>query len=378
MPRRAAIESAGESHDGDRSRFHASRSAGEVSALLERPERRALARSCSATAPAPACAIPSWRRSPRRSRRAAIATFRYQFPYMEKGGGGPIRSRCCSRPCAPRWRRRTPRRRDLPLLAGGKSMGGRMTSLASPQERSPACAGSSSSASRSIPPEQPGIARAEHLEQRDGADAVPAGHARHARRPRSAAPGRRAARSRARRSTWSTTPITRSRSQALGPHPGGRAGGAGAHRRRHGRSTGIARWIGRFHADRRTAASETTPTEDERANSSRHQRLVVQGVEGTLLSREARGQGHAALLRASASPRSRSTTRSIACRTSRRSQGWAAEVPDDFAFVLKASEAHHPRSTPQGRRRLGGVPAAHRGRAPAASSGRSCSSFRRT
>jgi predicted alpha/beta-hydrolase family hydrolase len=59
-----------------------------------------------------------------------IATFRYQFPYMEAGGRRPdsratllttVRSAiAAARAAAP----------DLPLLAGGKSMGGRMTSLA--------------------------------------------------------------------------------------------------------------------------------------------------------------------------------------------------------------------------------------------------------
>jgi predicted alpha/beta-hydrolase family hydrolase len=59
-----------------------------------------------------------------------IATFRYQFPYMEAGGGRPdprpvlvatVRAAvAAAQVAAP----------DLPLLAGGKSMGGRMTSLA--------------------------------------------------------------------------------------------------------------------------------------------------------------------------------------------------------------------------------------------------------
>ena len=59
-----------------------------------------------------------------------IATFRYQFPYMEAGSGRPdprpvllatVRAAIAAgHAAAP----------DLPLLAGGKSMGGRMTSLA--------------------------------------------------------------------------------------------------------------------------------------------------------------------------------------------------------------------------------------------------------
>jgi uncharacterized protein len=59
-----------------------------------------------------------------------IATLRYQFPYMERGGG---------RPDAPRVAHSTVRAAaevaariagDLPLFAGGRSYGGRMTSQA--------------------------------------------------------------------------------------------------------------------------------------------------------------------------------------------------------------------------------------------------------
>ena len=61
---------------------------------------------------------------------AGIATFRYQFPYMEAGSG---------RPDAPKLAHATVRAAvaeaarlapGLPLLAGGKSFGGRMTSQA--------------------------------------------------------------------------------------------------------------------------------------------------------------------------------------------------------------------------------------------------------
>lgn len=60
----------------------------------------------------------------------AIATLRYQFPYMERGGG---------RPDSPRVAHATVRAAadvarkvagDLPLFAGGRSYGGRMTSQA--------------------------------------------------------------------------------------------------------------------------------------------------------------------------------------------------------------------------------------------------------
>jgi predicted alpha/beta-hydrolase family hydrolase len=59
-----------------------------------------------------------------------IATFRYQFPYMEAGGRRPdLRPTLIAtvQAAIAAAQRAAP---DLPLLAGGKSMGGRMTSLA--------------------------------------------------------------------------------------------------------------------------------------------------------------------------------------------------------------------------------------------------------
>jgi uncharacterized protein len=94
---------------------------------------------------------------------AGIATFRYQFPYMEAGGGGPdprpvllatVRSavEAASR-AAP----------DLPLLAGGRSMGGRMTSLAASEEALPGVRGIVFFAFPLHPAGKPGTDRAEHL-----------------------------------------------------------------------------------------------------------------------------------------------------------------------------------------------------------------------
>ena len=54
---------------------------------------------------------------------------------------------------------------DLPLVAGGKSMGGRMTSNAMARRRSTACAGSSSSAFRCIRRSSPGSPAREHLDR---------------------------------------------------------------------------------------------------------------------------------------------------------------------------------------------------------------------
>jgi uncharacterized protein len=59
-----------------------------------------------------------------------IATLRYQFPYMEQGGGRPDRppvAQATVRAAVAETLKRLP---DLPLVAGGKSFGGRMTSQA--------------------------------------------------------------------------------------------------------------------------------------------------------------------------------------------------------------------------------------------------------
>lgn len=70
-----------------------------------------------------------------------IATFRYQFPYMEEGrkapNPGPVLVKTV-RSAVAEAARVAP---DLPLFAGGKSMGGRMTSLAASQARLPGVLG---------------------------------------------------------------------------------------------------------------------------------------------------------------------------------------------------------------------------------------------
>jgi predicted alpha/beta-hydrolase family hydrolase len=146
------------------SRFQASRSSGEVSALLERPgdARWLLVLGHGAGAgmrhrfmEAISAALASH----------AIATFRYQFPYMEKRSGRPdpqpvllatVRAAvAAAHSVAP----------DLPLLAGGKSMGGRMTSLASADEPLPNVRGLVFFGFPLHPAGKPGIERAQHLER---------------------------------------------------------------------------------------------------------------------------------------------------------------------------------------------------------------------
>jgi predicted alpha/beta-hydrolase family hydrolase len=59
-----------------------------------------------------------------------IATLRYQFPYMERGGGRPDPPRIAQATVRSAAAAAAELAGDLPLFAGGRSYGGRMTSQA--------------------------------------------------------------------------------------------------------------------------------------------------------------------------------------------------------------------------------------------------------
>jgi predicted alpha/beta-hydrolase family hydrolase len=64
----------------------------------------------------------------------SIATLRYQFPYMEKGSKRPDNEALLIATVRAAVAAACEQGPDLPLFAGGKSMGGRMTSLAVSKE----------------------------------------------------------------------------------------------------------------------------------------------------------------------------------------------------------------------------------------------------
>ncbi len=92
-----------------------------------------------------------------------VATLRYQFPYMEKGTRRPDPPRVAQatvRAAVAEAVRRLP---DMPLFAGGKSFGGRMTSEAQADAALPCITGPVFLGFPLHPANQPSPARAQHL-----------------------------------------------------------------------------------------------------------------------------------------------------------------------------------------------------------------------
>ena len=92
-----------------------------------------------------------------------IATLRFQFPYMEKGSRRPDPPKLCHatiRAAVNHARERT----DVPLIAGGRSFGGRMASQAQAQEPLPGVVGLAFLGFPLHPPKAPSDERGEHLD----------------------------------------------------------------------------------------------------------------------------------------------------------------------------------------------------------------------
>jgi predicted alpha/beta-hydrolase family hydrolase len=107
-----------------------------------------------------------------------VATLRYNFPYMEAGKAGPDRPPALVRTVRAAVRRaRDIAGGEMPIFAGGKSLGGRMTSTAASEagwRAEPGAAHDQAEADRAVhgivffgfplhPPGQPSAERAEHL-----------------------------------------------------------------------------------------------------------------------------------------------------------------------------------------------------------------------
>ena len=91
-----------------------------------------------------------------------IATFRYQFPFMERGGGRDSKEVSLST-VANAVEKAAAMEPDLPVYAGGHSFGGRMTSLAAAESLLPAVQGLVFFAFPLHPAGKPSVDRAAHL-----------------------------------------------------------------------------------------------------------------------------------------------------------------------------------------------------------------------
>jgi len=135
-----------------------------VSALLDRPSR---ARALFVLAHGAGAGMehPSMQTVASGLAERGIATLRYQFPYMEKRSRRPDPPALCHatvRAAVAQAARLAP---DLPLIAGGRSFGGRMTSQAQAQAALPGVGGLVFLAFPLHPAGRPGTERAAHLQE---------------------------------------------------------------------------------------------------------------------------------------------------------------------------------------------------------------------
>jgi uncharacterized protein len=138
--------------------------AGEVSAILMRPAKArwllVLAHGAGAGMTHPfleklACELAD----------GGVATFRYQFPYMEQGRRVPDAPAVATATVAAAVCAAGKNAAGLPLLAGGKSFGARMSSQAASQQLLEGVRGLVFFGFPLHPPNKPGTKRAEHLDR---------------------------------------------------------------------------------------------------------------------------------------------------------------------------------------------------------------------
>jgi hypothetical protein len=142
--------------------FPAFKSAGNVSGILMRPENAkavlVLGHGAGAGMRQKFLEVIAHRLAER-----DIATFRYQFPYIEHGGKRPDPKPVLYATVRSAVKTAMTLAGDLPLFAGGKSMGGRMTSQAAAEEPLDDTRGIIFFGFPLHPPGKPSVARAEHL-----------------------------------------------------------------------------------------------------------------------------------------------------------------------------------------------------------------------
>ena len=135
----------------------------QVSGVLQRPQQARLLYALAHGAGA-GMRHPFLETMARELSTVGVATLRYQFPYMEAGRrrpDGPPIAEATVRAAVTEAAHAAP---GVPLIAGGKSFGGRMTSQAAAKAPLPGVRGLVFLGFPLHPPNQPGEARAAHLE----------------------------------------------------------------------------------------------------------------------------------------------------------------------------------------------------------------------
>jgi predicted alpha/beta-hydrolase family hydrolase len=135
---------------------------GDVSALLVRPPDARLLYVLAHGAGA-GMRHPFLESIAQRLAEQGIATLRYQFPYMERRSSRPDSPAVAAAAVRAAVAEATRVAPGLPLIAGGKSFGGRMTSTAQAEERLPGVRGLVFLGFPLHPPGRPDDKRAEHL-----------------------------------------------------------------------------------------------------------------------------------------------------------------------------------------------------------------------
>jgi len=143
-------------------RFTVGERSGDVSALFDRPRG---ATACYVLAHGAGAGMRHAFMESIAARLAArkVATFRYQFPYVEAGRRAPSPAPVLQKTVRRAVEEAGRVAQGLPLLAGGKSMGGRMTSLAAAKETLPGVRGLVFLGFPLHAPAKPGRERGEHL-----------------------------------------------------------------------------------------------------------------------------------------------------------------------------------------------------------------------
>ncbi len=135
---------------------------GKVSALLEIPAK---ARALLVLAHGAGAGMkhPAMEALAKALHKAGMATFRYQFPYMENGTKRPDRPKVAVATVAAAVAAARKAAPKLPLFAGGRSFGGRMTTTAASLGEIEVVRGIVCFGFPLHPPKEPGVERAEHL-----------------------------------------------------------------------------------------------------------------------------------------------------------------------------------------------------------------------